>query len=87
MKRYQLYLNPHSVSVLDSAQLNIGLSRSALIRMAIDGLADNLAKLMAKKETQSMDYPYLDKLVGKINVKGKNKINFSQRQDYSYYQD
>jgi len=86
MKRYQLYLNPQSVSVIDEATGYIDISRSAIIRMVVDNLAENLTKLFAKKE-KPKEYPCLDSLIGTIKIKGKKQVNYSQRDDSLYYKD
>ncbi len=48
MKRYQVYLNPHAVSILDDLGKQTDISRSKLIQGAIDRLADQVAPTFSK---------------------------------------
>lgn len=87
MKRYQLYLNPHSISVLDEVGTDIGLSRSHLIRLAIETLVDNLTKVFIATKTPPKDKHILDSLIGSIKIKGSKKTNFAQNIDDIYFHD
>lgn len=87
MKRYQVYLNPHSVSILDDLGTQTDISRSKLIQGAIDRFADQVAKVFSKRETQPSNYTYFDKLVGAIHLKTKNPTNFALDIDEIYLQD
>lgn len=86
MKRYQVYLNPHSVSVLDEFKEQSNISRSQLIRLTIDQMANNLAKIFAAAKTPPGNKYILDSLVGAIKVKGR-KTNFAQNIDEIYLTD
>ena len=74
MKRYQVYLNPHSVSILDDFEKYTNISRSKLIREAIDRLAQNLSRVFAAKNEFPQDKLILDSLVGFIG-KGPKQTN------------
>ncbi len=87
MKRYQLYLNPHAISIIDEIGEFTDISRSSLIRIVVDSVAKNLAKILAARKTSSKNYKYLDSLVGTIEIKGKKQVNFSERADSLYYKD
>ena len=87
MKRYQVYLNPQSVSIIDEVEKYLGISRSALIRETVNSLADNLAKILAQKTTTLGSYPSLNSLVGIFKTRGNKKVNLSEKKDTSYYRD
>lgn len=87
MKRYQVYLNPHSVSVLDEFGENVDVARSQLIRMAIEQVVQNLAKIFAATKTQPKNTYILDSMVGAIKLKGNKKTNFAQNIDEIYLND
>ena len=50
MKRYQVYLNSHSVSILDDFEGISNISRSKLIRRVVDNVAEELIKIFADKK-------------------------------------
>lgn len=81
MKRYQVYLNSNSVSVLDEFEKYTSVSRSKLIREAIDRLAQNLAKSFADKNIEPQDKFILDSLIGQINVKGQKQTDYASKDD------
>ena len=87
MKRYQVYLNPHSVSILDDLGKQTDISRSKLIQGAIDRFADQVAKIFSKTEDQPSNYTHFDKLVGAIHLKTKKPTNFAVDVDEIYLQD
>ena len=87
MKRYQIYLNPHSVSLLDELGESIDVSRSKLIQAAIDGIAYNTAKIFTAMKTPPKNTYILDSLVGAIKIKGMRKTNFAQNVDDIYLND
>jgi len=86
MKRYQVYLNQHSVSVLDEFGEHSKISRSQLIRLTIDQMAENLAKIFAAAKIPPGNKYMLDSLVGAIKVKGR-RTNFAQNIDEIYLAD
>lgn len=87
MKRYQIYLNPHSVSILDDLGKQTDISRSKLIQGVIDRFADQVAKIFLKTVSQPSNYSHFDKLVGAIHLKTKSPTNFALDSDEIYLQD
>lgn len=87
MKRYQLYLNPHSVSILDDFEKISHLSRSKVIRELLDRYVDQLVKVFSNREDQPVKYTHFDKLVGAIRLKTKRPTNFALDEDEIYLQD
>lgn len=86
MKRYQVYLNPHSVSVLDGVKELSNISRSKLIREAIDRVAEQIAAIFAP-ENKTQKIRYFDKLCGFIDLKTKEKTHFAENVDEIYLTD
>lgn len=82
MKRYQIYLNPNSVSFLDDFEDLTEISRSAVIRMTVNSLVQNLRIVLPEKEDTPGD---LDEIIGIIKPKSKKITNSSQRVDKIYY--
>ena len=87
MKRYQVYLNPHSVSILDDFEKLSNIPRSKLIREALDRWANQLVKVFSKREDQPAKYVHFDKVVGAIRLKTKKPTNFALDEDEIYLQD
>lgn len=87
MKRYQVYLNPHSVSVLDDFQGISDISRSKLIRQVTDNVAEQLIRIFAERKGSSKKEYLLDKLAGFVDLKTDKKTNFSQHVDDLYLSD
>lgn len=83
MKRYQVYLNQNSVSVLDDFEKISNISRSKVIRQAIDRLAEQLAHAVDDK-SQKKEY-VLDSLNGFVDLKTNKKTNFAQEVDEIYF--
>ena len=87
MQRYQLYLNPQSVSIVDAFSAETGLGRSKIIRDSIDRLAANLSKvLVAKRGVSSIKGP-LDGLIGILAIEGKKPTNIAETIDEIYLTD
>lgn len=84
MKRYQVYLNPHSVSVLDEIEEIIGVSRSKLIRESTDRLAQTISHVISAIKMQHRKKSNLDNLIGIIDLKTKKKTNYALRDDEDY---
>ena len=84
MKRYQVYLNPHSVSILDDFENYTNISRSKLIREAIDRLAQNLTRVFVAKNVLPHKKLILDSLVGFINIKDQKQTNYAVKDDKVY---
>ena len=84
--RYQVYLDPRSVGILDEASDIIPVSRSLMIREMVDAGASRMVNLLASfKTVSSDDYSWLDKMVGSISSKRKFKTSASDRVDDIYY--
>ncbi len=86
MKRYQVYLNQNSVSVLDDFEKISNISRSKVIRQAIDRLAEQLVCVVDVRRSQKKEY-ILDSLVGFVDLKTNKKTNFAQNVDEIYFSD
>ena len=86
MKRYQVYLNQNSVSVLDDFEKISNISRSKIIRQAIDRLAEQLARIVDYNWSQKKEY-ILDSLAGFVDLKTNKKTNFAQNVDEIYFSD
>jgi len=87
MKRYQVYLNPKSVSILDEFEKYSSISRSKLIREAIDRLAQNLSKVFVDKEVVSNKQTVLDSLIGIITDQKLKETNYAVNDDSKYLND
>ena len=86
MKRYQVYLNPQSVSILDEFAEITPFTRSTVIQELIDGASSRLGNLLALvKKPKHSGYSELDKLVGKFKIKNPKTISITQRVDDIYY--
>lgn len=86
MKRYQIYLNPHSVSILDELGKNIEMSRSKILQAVVDSVAQNMAKVLASTNTPQDKYIF-DSLVGAVKLSGNKKTNFAHNIDEIYLKD
>lgn len=87
MKRYQVYLNPHSVSILDEVGKNIDISRSKILQTVVDSIAQNMAKMLVATKTPPKDRYIFDSLVGAIKLPGNKKTNFAEGIDEIYLED
>jgi hypothetical protein len=87
MKRYQIYLNPHSVSILDEYGKHTDISRSRLIQMGIDQLAHTLRKVFIATKTPSETKYILDSLIGAVNLTEKKRTNVAENIDDIYLRD
>ena len=87
MKRYQVYLNPHSVSILDEIEQIIGVSRSKLIRETTDRLARTLTNIISAIKMQHRNKSNLDNLIGIIDLKTKKPTNYALEDDEFYLKD
>lgn len=86
MKRYQVYLNPNSVAVLDNFDEISNISRSSVIRQMIDRISDQLIRVaMPKKSTKK--YSVLEQMAGFVDLKTNKKTNFAQNVDEIYFTD
>ena len=73
MKRYQVYLNQISVSVIDDYEKLTKMSRSKVIRYLVDSASEQLITLIRRKEPGKK---YLmDSLAGFIDLKTNKKMD------------
>lgn len=87
MKRYQVYLNPQSVGTIDEAAKQTDLSRSLIIREAIDGAADRISNLLAAlKPTPPTKYSVIDEIIDSLVIEDKESVKISEKTDEIYYQ-
>lgn len=87
MNRYQVYLNPHSVDILDDFGKHVDITRSRLIQHVVDAFAQNLSKIFVATKTQPERKYILDSLVGAIQLKGNKKTNIAATVDDIYLHD
>lgn len=87
MKRYQVYLDPHSVSILDEVGESIDISRSKIFQTVIDSIAQNMAKILIATKTPPKDRYIFDSLVGAIKFPRNKKTNFARDVDEIYLKD
>jgi len=88
MKRYQVYLNPYSISVLDDLEEAIDISRSKQLRLVVDRVAEVLGSILrAKEASQTKEEFLLDDLAGFVDLKTDKKIDFTKDiDDVVYFQ-
>ena len=86
MKRYQVYLNQNSVSILDDFEKISNVSRSKVIRQVTDRLAEQLIRVIDDRRLQKKEY-IMDSLEGFVDLKAKKKTNFAQEVDEIYFSD
>lgn len=84
MNRYQIYLNPKSVDILDNLARLTNISRSQIIRDVIDKMAKEYERLLIKTEASRMKNNPLLKMAG--FAKGPNK-DISKNVDEIYFID
>lgn len=73
MKRYQVYLNQISVSVLDDYEKLTKMSRSKIIRYLVDHASEQLITLIRGKEPNKKYF--MDQLSGFIDLKTNRKLD------------
>lgn len=66
MTRYQVYLNPKSVAVLDAVARQLAVSRSTIIRDVVDRVGGEFAKLLAGSRAARRKSNPLLKMAGMI---------------------
>ncbi len=86
MKRYQVYLNPNSVAVLDNFEGISNISRSSVIRQIIDKISDQLIRV-AMPRNPVKGTSILDQMAGFVDLKTNKKTNFAQDVDEIYFTD
>lgn len=86
MKRYQVYLNQQSVATIDEIANLKGISRSKIIREAVDAAADRISNLLANlKPTPPTKYSAFNQLIDSIRLKDRERIKLSENIDDIYY--
>lgn len=83
MNRYQVYLHPQSVSVLDDFESLTNISRSQLIRESIDRLALQLSGLLSVQRKKNKQFLF-DILAGYIDTGSNKKTNYADTVDDIY---
>ena len=84
MKRYQIYLDPQSVAIIDDVARDIGTSRSHIIRDVVDRVAREYKKILTAKTAYASRNNPLLKMAG--FAKGLPS-NLSQNIDEIYFKD
>ena len=83
MNRYQVYLNPLSVNILDDFESLTNISRSQLIRESIDRLALQLSGLLTVQRQKNKQFLF-DSLSGCIDTGSNKKTNYADTVDDIY---
>ena len=84
--RYQVYLDPRSVAILDEASELLPVTRSQIIREAIDAAAGRVSNLLALLKPVSFDdYSWIDKMTGSLIYKDGKTVNMTERVDSVYH--
>ncbi|TSC66779.1 MAG: hypothetical protein CEO21_27 [Microgenomates group bacterium Gr01-1014_80] len=83
MKRYQVYLNPNSIAVLDDFEELSKMSRSKLLRLVIDRAAEQAVEILrlihpVKRGGRKR---IMDSLAGFVDLKTDKKFSFSKHID------
>ena len=87
MKRYQLYLDPHTVGIIDEAAEIGTLNRSEIIRQVVDAAAARLGNLLAVlRPPEERSYEWMDSVIGAVKKEETGEVNLSQNVDDIYYQ-
>lgn len=84
MNRYQIYLNPENVNVLDELARLTNISRSKIIRDVIDKMAKEYEKILEKTAKKAFKNNPLLKMAGM--AKGGLK-NIAENVDEIYLKD
>ena len=73
IKRYQVYLNAGSVSIIDEYEKLTNISRSKVIRYLVDSVSEQFITLIKRREPK--DKYFMDSLAGFIDLKTDEKID------------
>lgn len=87
MTRYQVYLNPKSVAVLDSVARQLDLSRSTIIRDVVDRVSHEFGKLLAGATVARRKSNPLLKMAGIIKVPLPQGRSLAENVDEIYLHD
>jgi len=87
MKRYQVYLNPDSVAVLDNIERIVNISRSKLIRGVVDRYANTVKRFIIEVKPVVLTKYRMDDLAGFDKQEAIGKTNFSETVDDIYHRD
>ena len=89
MKRYQVYLNPNSIAVLDDFEELSKMSRSKLLRLVIDRAAEQAVEILRliHPVKSGGGKRIMDSLAGFVDLKTDKKVNLSQSVDEIYFTD
>ena len=86
LNRYQIYLDPESIESIDDLADELNISRTRLIRNAVERLADQYEKIINAKNKYSWKKNPLLKMAGIIKKTDTDKI-LSQNIDEIYQRD
>lgn len=86
MNRYQVYLNPLSVAVLDSFERVSDISRSKMIRQAVDRLAEQLLAVVGATNRTASKSAFVS-MAGFVDLRTAKKTNFAATADAIYMVD
>ena len=86
MNRYQVYLNPQSVAILDSFESLSDFSRSKMIRQAVDSLAEKLLAVVSAAQPPAAKSVF-GSMAGFVDLKPNKKTNFAASADDIYFVD
>lgn len=78
MNRYQIYIKPRTIEILDDVAKIISTSRSQLIRDIADRTAREFEKLIVKAQKVKMKNNPLLKMAGFAEGAGKNTQNIHE---------
>ena len=84
MQRYQIYLNPSSVSTLDELESLTNITRSKVIRELVDKFVNGISKVISAKKLMPQKKYVLDELIGIIDTKGGKQTDYASRDDDIY---
>lgn len=87
IKRYQVYLNSNSIAIIDDFEKAVGISRSKILRKAIDQIAQAFSQLLPVEKNKPYETPILDGLIGSIKLKTRGKKFYSMEDDMKYLRD
>lgn len=85
MNRYQIYLDPKTVRIIDDVSQELGLRRSAIIRDVISRVAREYEKALKAARTIPLKKHPIMKMAGII--KGTSGKSIAENVDEIYFQD